>query len=79
MYVFFAIIFTLNGLHIYSTGTVDPFTFTCRGHPLHCPRHAAHTECGQRGSRAINPFNPEFTIIIFIHYKPRMAVATLDL
>ena len=27
----------------------------------------------------INPFNPEFTIVIFIHYKPRIAVAILDL
>ena len=26
-----------------------------------------------------NPFNPEFTIVIFIHYKPRIAVAILDL
>ena len=27
----------------------------------------------------INPFRPEFTIIIFIHYKPRIAVAIPDL
>ena len=27
----------------------------------------------------INPFNPEFTIVIFIHYKPLIAVAILDL
>ena len=26
-----------------------------------------------------NPFEPEFTIAIFIHYKPRIAVAILDL
>ena len=26
-----------------------------------------------------NPFKPEFTIFIFIHYKPRYAVAILDL
>ena len=25
------------------------------------------------------PFKPEFTIVIFIHYKPRIAVAILDL
>ena len=32
-------------------------------------------------SRALrfDPFNPEFTIVIFIHYKPRIAVAILDL
>ena len=27
----------------------------------------------------INPFRPEFTFVIFIHYKPRIAVAILDL
>ena len=27
----------------------------------------------------ITPFNPEFTIVIFTHYKPRIAVAILDL
>ena len=26
-----------------------------------------------------NPFKPEFTIVIFIHYKPRIAVVILDL
>ena len=26
-----------------------------------------------------NPFRPEFTIVIFNHYKPRIAVAILDL
>ena len=26
-----------------------------------------------------NSFKPEFTIVIFIHYKPRIAVAILDL
>ena len=25
-----------------------------------------------------NPFEPEFTIVIFTHYKPRIAVAILD-
>ena len=27
----------------------------------------------------VNPFKPDFTIVIFIHYKPRIAVAILDL
>ena len=27
----------------------------------------------------INPFKPECTIVIFNHYKPRIAVAILDL
>ena len=31
------------------------------------------------GITDINPFKPEFTIVIFIHYKPRIAVAILDL
>ena len=26
-----------------------------------------------------NPFKPEFTIVIFIHYKPRIAVTIFDL
>ena len=26
-----------------------------------------------------NPFEPEFIIVIFIHYKPRIAAAILDL
>ena len=26
-----------------------------------------------------NPFKPEYTIVIFVHYKPRIAVAILDL
>ena len=29
--------------------------------------------------KVFNPFKPEFTIVIFIHYKPRIAVAILDL
>ena len=27
----------------------------------------------------VNPFKPDFNIVIFIHYKPRIAVAILDL
>ena len=27
----------------------------------------------------LNPFKPEFTMVIFIHYKPRIAVAILNL
>ena len=26
----------------------------------------------------VNSFKPEFTIVIFIHYKPQIAVAILD-
>ena len=40
----------------------------------------AYTNTFQRCKSAnINPFTPEFTIVIFIHYKPRIAVAILDL
>ena len=28
---------------------------------------------------SVNPLKPEFIIVIFIHYKPRIAVAILDL
>ena len=28
---------------------------------------------------SFNPFEPELTIVIFIHYKPRIAAAILDL
>ena len=34
---------------------------------------------GKRGKERVNPFKPEFTIVILIHYKPRVAVAILDL
>ena len=30
-------------------------------------------------SARFNPFKLEFTIVIFIHYKPRISVAILDL
>ena len=30
-------------------------------------------------SLRVHPFKPEFTIFIFVHYKPRIAVAILDL
>ena len=35
----------------------------------------AHAKIYQR----LNPFKPKFPIVIFIHYKPRIAVAILDL
>ena len=28
---------------------------------------------------SFNPFKPEFTFVIFIHYKPGIALAILDL
>ena len=32
-----------------------------------------------KGQLPLNPLKPEFTIVIFIHYKQRIAVAILDL
>ena len=34
---------------------------------------------GDKSLPPINPFKPEFIIVIFIHYKPRIAVTILDL
>ena len=28
--------------------------------------------------KAVNPFNPEFTTVVLINYKPRIAAAILD-
>ena len=36
-------------------------------------------ELSSRSNYLLDPFNPEFTIVIFIHYKPRIAVAILAL
>ena len=33
----------------------------------------------QNRAYRFNPIKPEFTMVIFIHYKPRIAVAILDL
>ena len=30
-------------------------------------------------SNNLNPFKPDFTIVIFIHYKPQISVAIMDL
>ena len=32
-----------------------------------------------QNKESISPFKSEFTIVIFIHYKPRIAVVILDL
>ena len=37
------------------------------------------TQMMANGHLQFNLFKPEFTIVIFIHYKPRIAVAILDL
>ena len=39
----------------------------------------ADTAFDFHGNMRVNPFNPESTIVILIHYKPRIAVAILDL
>ena len=38
-----------------------------------------YCEIYQSDALFINPFKPKFTIVIFIHYKPLIAVAILDL
>ena len=35
--------------------------------------------CCRSHDMLVNPFKPEFTMVIFIHYKPRIAVAILNL
>ena len=44
------------------------------GSPHLDPRHAIVND-----GCFINPFKPEFTIVICIHYKPRIAASILDL
>ena len=34
---------------------------------------------GEHAWFTVNPFRPKFTVVIFIHHKPRIAVAILDL
>ena len=36
-------------------------------------------EYGTRIHSVLNPSRPEFAIVIFVHYKPQIAVAILDL
>ena len=48
---------------------------------IYCISTYSDTDCSNACDKNghINPFMPEFTIVIFIHYKPRIAVAILDL
>ena len=49
-------------------------------HDFPWPREACLMLVQRRGGWPnINPFKPEFTIVIFVHYKPRIAVAILNL
>ena len=56
-----------------SSVNVETSASTIISRPL--PRHMKDTW----SYVVTNPFKPEFTIVIFIHYKPRIAVAILDL
>ena len=38
-----------------------------------------HKVCYELLPPLLNPLKPEFTTVIFIHYKPRIAAAILDL
>ena len=43
--------------------------------------HGISSVCAYRIKKKFfdfNPFSPEFTIVTFIHYKPRIAAAILD-
>ena len=44
---------------------------------LHCQKHNVRVRCMYHNLGF--PFRPEFIIVIFIHYKPRIAAAILDL
>ena len=44
-----------------------------------CPSHNYLFHENSVSKYLFYPFSPEFTIVIFIHYKPRIAVAILDL
>ena len=50
---------------------------------LYVPQITEKYETGMKhlpiASVCLNPFKPEFTIVIYIHYKPRIAVAIIDL
>ena len=50
------------------------FTLSLRGPTLYARIWRLDSD-----ARRFNPIKPEFTIVIFIHYKPRIAVAILDL
>ena len=41
--------------------------------------HLVRLEFMTTMTKTYHPFKPEFTIVIFIHYKPRIAVAILVL
>ena len=46
---------------------------------VHLFHNFAHYLGTLHDSYNINPFRPEFTIVIFNHYNPRIAAAILDL
>ena len=46
---------------------------------LHCQQQFTPGENKIKYPRVVNPFRPEFTFVIFIHYKTRIAVAIYDL
>ena len=57
--------------HVHDVGTYLYHNNPCPPPPTHT--HTLHQiDC-------INPLKPEFTIVIFIHNKPRIAITILDL
>ena len=61
--------FTMTSIPLYKVYEHFSNTTICCDLPVRVPQQ----------TRDINPFNPEFTIVIFIHYKLRIVVAILDL
>ena len=60
----------------------DSFHFFCIGYSIDDCRIWPYVVLmlDQRRRRwPVNPVRPDFTVVIFIHYKPRIAVAILDL
>ena len=55
------------------------FKYILRPHYLHTCYVSTTFKVFYFINKMINPFRPEFIIVIFIHYKPRIAVAILDL
>ena len=70
----------LNWVVFRSQGTTEP-DHILFGRLSNLRQHAGRVrgDPGQQGTTyvLINPFNPEFTIVSFIHYKPRIAVVIL--
>ena len=68
-------------MYLFSANTHPPQNWTkiLRMNNLFLTIFSGIQHCPKLKASLINPFKPEFTIVIFIHYKPRIAIAILDL